>query len=570
MIDRLSRSAPLAVLIGVQLCPAAAATPRPDRVVTVDGRVLEAKKARQQDGGYTLEFEHGTIVLEDDRHVTAVEIEGDMSDYVPANDNEREKLEKGFVRYRGKWIHKAEYELQIERDNEKSREEAAAAAANSKWANALRKETKHFQFVTNTGQELLERYAALLEAYWKLMDDRIGIDPTPTMKRTKMTVNIYKSHEEFLKKTGTENPAVLGFFHPGEQTLNFSHSFVEPEKSQWVALHECTHLLTFLIDQQYQPQIWINEAVADYFGSAEIKEGRRGKLEIEPGRMQTDRILTVQQALKDRSAIELKDLFFISRDDFHGFEYAHAWSFVYFLNNFNKGKYAKGFAKFFKDLYTTAKGVPYETEPGPGNTGVAKVVSPEDIRDLLLKKIKVKDVDQLGAQWHEYIGGLEINAPEARLKRGLRAVQMFELDEALTDLDIALGEGLDDARGYWGRARALLGLHMMPPSDGAQDPDGAQKAGQAAEVSPLRALSVQERREQAEKDLRRAVELDPLNAQYRYELSLALLGRVAFVKYEVEGEQPTLSHAEAKSQAGLASELDSKNPDYQDWLKLFE
>src|SRR5690606_30187200 len=65
---------------------------RADRVLTTDGRILAPKKARVEGAGYRLTFENGTIVLPDKSLVASAEIEGDMADYVPANDDEREKL----------------------------------------------------------------------------------------------------------------------------------------------------------------------------------------------------------------------------------------------------------------------------------------------------------------------------------------------------------------------------------------------------------------------------------------------------------------------------------------------
>ncbi len=534
-----------------------------DRVVTEDGRVLEAKKAREKDGSYVLEFEHGTIVVPRDRFVRAVEIEGDMSDYVPANDDEREKLAKGFVRYRGKWMHKVEYETLLKRENEASRAATEAAAAYSEWHNALRKETKHFFVVTNTSPELLDHYADLFEAYWNLMDERIGIDPTPVMRRTKMTVNVYKSDEDFHELSGEDDPSVLGYFDRFGQTLNFFHDYAEPEKSEWVALHECTHLLTFLIDQQYEPQIWINEAIADYFGSAEIRRDKPGKTQIVPGKLQTDRVLTVQQAIQSGTAIPLEELFVIPRERFEGFQYAHAWSFVYFLNNYENGKYAKGFAKFFKDLYTTAKGVPFTTRPSPGQAGTAKVVEPKDIRDLLLKKIGEDDTATLGQAWHDYIAGIEIDAPTARLKRGLNSVLMLEFPEALADLDAAIEGGLVDARAHWGRGRALAGLGLtgMPRLKRKTGEEGAPKL-------EYRERSTKEARTEMLVEMRKAVELAPLSAQFRYELSLLLVGRAAFVLYG--DDEPRIDNEEARREAGLATELDPENEEYAKWSAAFQ
>src|SRR5205085_7673576 len=79
---------------------------RADRLVTKDGRVLACKKARPEGTGYRVTFENGEIVLADKGPVRSVEIEGDMSDYVPANDDEKQKLAQGYVKYEGKWLSK--------------------------------------------------------------------------------------------------------------------------------------------------------------------------------------------------------------------------------------------------------------------------------------------------------------------------------------------------------------------------------------------------------------------------------------------------------------------------------
>ena len=41
-------------------------------------------------------------------------------------------------------------------------------------------------------------------------------------------------------------------------------------------------------------------------------------------------------------------LFEIPGEEFHAFQYAHAWSFVYFLNQ--QPRYKKGFDRFFKEV----------------------------------------------------------------------------------------------------------------------------------------------------------------------------------------------------------------------------
>ncbi len=544
-----------------------------DRVLTQDGRVLSPRKAREHQAGYRLEFEHGEIVLKDKSLVQSVEIEGDMSDYVPANDDEKAKLAQGYVKYRGRWMSAPAYTEELRKQHEKSKKRMEELAQHADWSNAWQKDTAHFSLRTNTSPELLDYYCELMEAYYTLMDDRIGIDPPPSLKRAKMQVNVYKSYEDFHKLANPGNPAVLGFFSPMDKSLNFFHDYAEPARSDWVALHECTHLLTFLIDPQYLPQIWLNEAVADYFGSSKITRDKRGKLKIEPGELQMDRVLTVQQALKNegvttgetksnkpapasqaaRPFTKLEDLFMLTREQFDGFQYAHAWSFVYFLNGYQDGKHRKNFDKFFKGLYTLEKGIPYTVEnvgnavPEMGGTG--RIVAPKDIRDYLLKKLKVKDVEALEREWRDFVAQIPIEGPKARLKRGLLAVRQLDFEGALDDLDAAIDGGTDDPRAWAARGRALA-------ATGKRD----------------KALS----------DFRIAIEKDPLSAAFRYELSRLEVGLTggpgrrpssgsgASIEADPDADGPKLAHPQAKAQAGLAMELDPDNDRFREWFSRFE
>lgn len=511
---------------------------RADRVITTDGRVVTPQKAREEGQGYRLIFEHGEIALADRSLVQVVEIEGDMSDYVPKDENEREKLEQGYVRFEGRWMSKPAYEAELESRFRKSRERLEFLREHSSFRDAWVEETRHFEIRTNTSPELLEYYAELLEAYYSLMDKRIGIKPTAAYRKKKMKVNIYRSRSEFHDYTQV-SPGVAGFFSPTEDSLNFYHDYAEPAVSDWIALHECTHLLTFLIDQRYVSQIWLNEAVADYFGSSTITVDKRGKLEIEPGKLQLDRTLTVQQAIEDGDYIRLEDLFFLEKANFQAFEYAHAWSFVYFLHNYDDGEYQKGFKKFFKDIYSLAKGLETETARWIPPTYSGKRVTPEAIREHLLKRLGVKDLAELEKQWLDYIAAIDIDAPEALLKRGIRAAQSFDFEAAIEDLDAAIESGTNDPRAYAYRSMAR---------------------------------SLRGQREGALEDIERALEIDPLNAQYHYSRSTLLLGGFALsfgassIAASVESDDTDdETKALAKSEAGLAMELDPDNDRYQEW-----
>jgi tetratricopeptide (TPR) repeat protein len=215
---------------------------------------------------------------------------------------------------------------------------------------------------------------------------------------------------------------------------------------------------------------------------------------------------------------------------------------VYFLNNRNGGKDAKAFAKFFKALYTLDKGIPFEPELGPPPHGVWKTVKPEDIRDELLKRLKVKDIGALEREWKEFIAAIPIEGPAARLKRGINSARTFEFEKALPDLDAAIEQGTTDPRawGVRGRARAATG-----------DPDGALK------------------------DYQEALRRDPLNASFRFELAKVMVGEYAgenmeMIIVEEGGEEQTLEDPDAKLQAGLAVELAPDNDRFREFYERFE
>jgi len=535
-MERLETAA--ALLLPLALLALLAPPAKADRLITEDGRVIELVKGRKEGDKYRLVFEHGEILAPDDGKIASIEMEGDMADYVPQNDDEKEKLADGFVKYQGKWMTKARYETERKKEFEEAKARTDLLAEHSDWHNAWTAETKHFLIRTNTSPELLEYYGDLLEAYYSLMDDRIGIKPSLSYRRKKITVNLYKSHAEFLELSAADvGPTTLGYWWSADDTLNFFHDYQDPELSLYVGLHECTHLLTFLIDRQYVTQIWLNEAVADYFGSSKVTVDERGKLEIEPGVLQTDRVLTVQQAIKDGDDTKLEELFFIDRNAYTGFHYAHGWSFAYFLHNGANGRYAKGFARFFRDLYTLKKGIPYESVNAAGPTGTGKRVRPEVIRDLLLKYIKVKDLDALEKEWKAFVKAIPIETKEARLKRGLRAVGNWEFKDAIEDLDAAIEAGIEDPRAWASRARA--------------------KAFTGGLDSAL-------------EDLKIAVEKDPLNAVFRNELSALLVGVRGTGSFRVSGGEDTFDDPEAKRQAGLAMELDPGNDYFRTWYQRFK
>jgi len=522
-----------------------------DRLITHDGRILEVTKARQaEDGTYRLTFNSGSFDCPE-HLIASVEMEGDMSDYVPKDDRERELLDKGYVRYRGKWLSKAAYRAELKKKAEASRKRTADLALHSNFYDGWTTETRHFKIKTNTSPELLEYYANLLEAYYKLQNKVIGIKPKGALKKLKMQVNIFKSRDEFheLNEAGLKG-GVAGYFSGyAEKALNFYHDYEDPTWSDTVSLHECTHLLTFLVDPEFQPQIWINEGVADYYGSSKITFDKKGKVQIEPGNLLMERIFTVQEAMKDGSYIPLATLFRTPKAQYQAFQYAHSWAFVYFLNN-NGKQFKKGFQKFFKDYYHVAKDVVTQKPTPTRVAGAGDTVwnfvrcTPEEVERVLLHRLKVKDLGKLEEDWKAFILGIVVDGPQARFKRGYDTISRFELDEfdrAIEDLTAAIDGGVDDARAYWARARARVfktgGIVTFRDQDGNESM--RDMGGQDVILA----------------DFSMAVELAPLKSRFRYALGTTMTESALLAD-----DDEMLASAAANM--GLASELDPESEFY--------
>ncbi len=516
-----------------------ALAPTADRLVTSDGRVIDIQRARRlASGDYSLHFESGVVVCPP-HLIASVEIEGDMADYIPRDDNERQRLEQGFVRYGGKWMSKTAYAAALRREADVARRATDELAAHSEFDAGWETETRHFALKTNTSPEHLAEYAELFEAYYALMEQSLDIKSTPTHSRKKMRINIFKSRADLNRETGTGNE-VAGFFSSRDRELNFYHDYDDPHLGQWIGLHECTHLITHLLDAQARVPIWLSEGVADFYGSSTVATNEKGELQITPGRLQLDRMLTVQQAIEDGDSLRLEKLLTLAKRDFYAFEYAHAWSFVYFLNM--SAEYAPRFRRFFRDVYTTPRGVEHTF------SGRTKSVAPDEVRRLLMEELGLEDLDALEREWLAYVRDIEVDGQEALFRRGYGAAlngQVDDFAQAREDLDAAIRSDRGNARAYWARAVVRM------VGERADRPGGIA-------------------------DLRRAVELAPLDPRFRFTLAQTLTGS-PFVPggsfLSMSNDAPLLGTpaelSEAATLMAMTCELAPENTHFRDFFDKY-
>jgi hypothetical protein len=198
------------------------------------------------------------------------------------------------------------------------------------------------------------------------------------------------------------------------------------------------------------------------------------------------------------------------------------------LNNSTNGKYQKASTSSSRAC-TRREGLEVESVAAGGLTGNGKKVSPANIKKFLLQKLglKEKDEEQLEKDWRTFIENIPIAGPEARLKRGMYLMNRGDFENAHLDLDAAISAGTNDPRAFW--ARGKCAMFKKGPKAGIED-------------------------------LKKAVAMEPLNQNFRYDLSCALAGRISFgsrfggggISFSIneDVEEKKIDNPEAKREAG--------------------
>jgi len=378
----------LTCLLGALLAPAAAA----DMLSLKDGRFISDRKIERIVGGYHVQYEHGTVFVPDKLVADYFKAGADGA-FVPRNDEEKAKVEKGLLPFEGGWIKKAKREKLIKAKVKAQEERLAQQKARRKWRNREIVKTKLFEFHHTLPDDLFAEFRSLFETYYKVFSKEWKIRPSKDFG--KVTINIYHDEEYYQQVSGAQ-PGVVGWYMPADRDLHFFYDRDRHEFTVDVMFHEGNHMLTHMINVRMWYPSWLGEGMAEYYGASEW-DAKAKTMEL--GRIQSSRLCVLWNQVEEREK-KGKD------NAWHGLEeliksqrigaigYSWAWSFCHFL--LSSPKYQKGFKKFFKALGTDKKikRVPY----GPFVT-----VPPDEQIRLLLKYLKVKDIRNLEKEWHQYI-----------------------------------------------------------------------------------------------------------------------------------------------------------------------
>lgn len=377
----------------------------------------------------------------------------------------------------------------------------------AEWRNRRKESTKHFDFEYTVPPHVFRSYRDRMEAYytefarmWKIQQPKDG----------RLLVCFYGDEETFHQVSGA-GYGVLGYFRfvkPLELDIYFDR--LDAELTEDVMFHEANHYLQKLLNPAVNMPHFPGEALAEYYGASAWDEKAK-KLTV--GLLQDTRLAEVKTDIDGGKKLGLEEML---RADGMYEHYTWGWTLVHFL--MNQDAHAKKFQRFVTTLVTSkdVKRVPF------GN-GLMDVAEGEVLR-VFMKCLDLRDQDallELEKEWHAYVEG-ELSAVTARgmEKAGLKVLASWPRRpiKAKNLLQKAVDAGSTTAEVF----DKLAGLY-------------ASEDGDVAKAIPL---------------WRRAIELDPLTAEYYSNLGHALIKK---------GEK-----TEGERLVALAKELDPDDP----WLDL--
>jgi hypothetical protein len=470
-----------------------------DMLLLHDGRIIDGRPMERTDDGIKVKYENGEVFVPS-RLIREAVLESDPL-LEPKTDEEREQASKGMVRFEGKWVSKARRDQLIQQRVEARREEIESIRSHAEWRNRHKDRSKHFTYEYTVPQHIFEYYRDMMEAYFVAFAKTWKVKPLKEQPR--LPIMFYTDRKKFAQIGGAGGGTLAYFRFVMPREINFYYDRLDPVSTEKVMYHEVNHYLQLLLDEKFNMPHFPSEALAEYYGGSKY-DPKTKKLTI--GLVQEGRLVEVQDDIARGEMLGLEKM--INSDGMYQ-HYNWGWSLVHFF--MNDRKYKGKFEKYVRTL-VAGRGVKRESR----GAGMVTVRGPENWRvfQKCLGLKKPADVQKLQQQWHSYVK-LKLNVVTA------------------AGLEKAAWEASNSGRKI--RAKRLYKEAMEKGSTSA-----------IAHHRYARILERDDKRDEAIKLWRRAIELDPLEPSY-----YAVLGR-ALVKAKNEDE--------GKRLIALARELDPDNP----------
>lgn len=463
---------PLRFLLPAALAAAFAGPAVADSLQFKDGRFVDAAKIVEAEGGYKIIYSAGEVFVKKDLVVLA-HLSDSSGNYVPQNDEEKAKVEKGLVPFDGKWISKVERDKTVQKRADEAKKVMEEAKKHQEWRDRYITETAHFKFEYTIPQAKCKEYQELMETYFNEFTRKWGIKTDA--KTPKLPVCFYHDEEAYYQVSGAPYGAIGYFRFVAPIELNFYYDRNDERLTLDVMFHETNHYLTHLLNPKFDYPAWINESLAEYYG-ASTWDAKTKKMSV--GNIQEGRLVVLQDAMAGDEWQGLEEM--IRMPEFSALQYAWGWSFVHML--MESKKYSAPFQKFYVALSTdkNVKRVPYQ--------GDMLQCEPDEVIRLLKQYLGIKDMKAMEKEWHEYVKTLKLQSHR----------------------------GYEDAAQWaerWGLRIKAGRYYKTAVEKGTQNPLTYDSYGQW--------LMNDSQTDEAIKMLEKACELDPLNAYFYLHLGAA-------------------------------------------------
>ncbi len=460
-----------AALVGMAATAHAVSPQSDDLLLLKDGRIVSDRPISRDGEFAVVTYENGEVRVPMDMVESLVK---PGEDWLPESEEERKQYEDGKVLFEGRYVPIKTRDREVDKRLKAERERIEEDRQHSYWGKRREDESKNFMWAYTVPEHIKEGFVARCESYYTQFckDWKVKRDP----RKPKMYMNFYNDAGEFRKVGGAGGGALAYFMFLGNYDLNAYYDRLDPEFTEMVLYHELSHYLQKLINEDFKVPHWPGEGVAEYYGGA-LWNAKAKKLDI--GLIQDGRLAEVKNDIALGNYMSLRKT--VTVDQYE--DYNWGWTLVHFFMN---TKYKKGFQKYMKGI---ANDKNVKRVPGPFGL---KTVSPEESLRYLMECLKVKGddgIDKLEKEWHDYVDN------ELQLS-GVKG-----LENAASGA-LSLGKRIQAKR-----------LFQEAIDAGSRNPSTFLKYAQ---------LIRNKDRDRAIELLRRATELDPITAQYHYELGKTL------------------------------------------------
>lgn len=364
-----------------------------DSLQLMDGRIITNQEMTRSSQGVTIHFKNGDVVVSNSM-IRLSTVGGVVGTDAKWTDEEQAKIARGLVHFEGRWIKERVRQKTLDTRRASRAAKIKDAREHRKWVNRYKTSTAHFNFEYTIDPEIMQGLMELMEVYYKTFTKEWGIKKPRGLG--KLSVKFYHDEEYFQQVSGA-SPGTLGFFRFVEPLeLNFFYDRSDVEMTEDVMFHETNHYLTQLIDLKFKYPSWINESLAEYYGSSDWDPVKK---KMATGKLQEGRLAVIQDLIKQGEWQGLEELIRIPHGSFDTNHYAWGWSFVHFLMSHNK--YSKRFKKFYMGLARDRSIDRKQWAFG------MRLVEPDEQVRALKKYLKVKNLAVLEREWRDYVTGLE-------------------------------------------------------------------------------------------------------------------------------------------------------------------